>query len=143
MLLKKVDTSKIEKPLEEVDPPWPFNHSLYLFGKRHWLRVRCNEIVNSATFDSVVLTLIVISVLVLVVDGPRTPPDSSMGIAVARLNIVLTIAFTIEMTVKIIALTFVATPTAYIRLGWNVLDFCIVVATILASELRRPLALIR
>ena len=42
-----------------------------------------------------------------------------------------TIAFTVEATLKIIAYGFAFTPKAYLKSGWNVLDFSIVCVSLL------------
>ena len=47
-------------------------------------------------------------------------------------DLVITIIFTFEMVLKIIALGFAFHKHAYLRNGWNVLDFCIVLVSLIA-----------
>ena len=124
-------TEAVEK--ENLDAPWPTNHSLYIFGPRHPVRRFCKTLASSVAFDKVILWLIVFSAIALTVDTPRTDPDSLVGVAVWRFNRLLTVAFVVEAFIKIVAETFMSTPTAYIRTGWNALDFAIVIATVMSS----------
>ena len=47
------------------------------------------------------------------------------------MNYWMTAFFVLEMTLKIIMLGFVLTPKAYLTDPWNILDFCIVLISIL------------
>ena len=50
-------------------------------------------------------------------------------------DIVLTILFTIKMVLKIASFGFFAHKGSYLRNGWNILDFVIVIVSILALVL--------
>jgi hypothetical protein len=52
------------------------------------------------------------------------------------LEIAFVAIFALEAVIKIAALGFVAHPRAYLRSGWNALDFTVVVISILAYALR-------
>ena len=81
--------------------PWPRNHSLFLFGKFHPFRKACKKLAEDKTFDFIMLLLILISALVLIVDVPRTSADSSLGVLIFWTNLALTVAFTLELLIKV------------------------------------------
>ena len=55
-------------------------------------------------------------------------------------DLIVTVVFTFEMVVKVIALGFVLHPGSYLRISWNVLDFAIVIISLI-SVATGPLAL--
>ena len=58
---------------------------------------------------------------------------SAFNQVVDETELFFTIAFTIEAVLKIIAMGFALSPGAYLREGWNVLDFLVVVSGLLNS----------
>ena len=73
-------------------------------------------------FDRIVLAVIVINCVFLALDNEiQFISDSS-----ALIDNVFLIIYTIEMTLKIIAMGFVMKPHSYLRDGWNILDFTVV-----------------
>ena len=89
-------------------------------------------------FDSVIMTLIIISSITLVIGGPVEDPNHGVIIFISYLDNCFTVLFTIEMMIKIIALGFFTTNekmskkgfTAYITNPWNTLDFIVVIASL-------------
>lgn len=89
-------------------------------------------------FDTVIMTLIIISSITLVIGGPVENPDDGLIIFISYLDNCFTVLFTIEMLIKVIALGFISTNktmankghTAYLRNPWNVLDFIVVIASL-------------
>ena len=102
----------------------------------------CNnlkQIVSSSLFNNFILVAIILnSILIACVDyrfvddnyQPRT--DGSLrNDAIEKAEIVFTIFFATECLLKSIAFGFVRGKQAYVKDGWNVLDFIIVLASIL------------
>lgn len=58
---------------------------------------------------------------------PTFYDDFSYGVLQEKIEYVFLVIFTVECVMKIIAYGFVAHPGAYLRNGWNLLDFTIVV----------------
>lgn len=89
-------------------------------------------------FEGVIMSLILISSITLVIDGPLSNPDDGVIVFVGYLDNCFTVLFTIEASIKIIALGFLFTnqkvinkgQTAYLRNPWNILDFIVVVASL-------------
>jgi hypothetical protein len=103
------------------------DYSLYVFGKDSALRQWCEKITSNPKFDNSIIVVILISSVTLAIDDPKIHPDTSYMPALAALNVVFTIIFTIEMVLKIISNGFFLNgPTSYLCGGWNRLDFVIV-----------------
>lgn len=67
-------------------------------------------------------------------DNPLNDPNSEMSKVLENIDFVFTFLFFIEAAIKIIALGFLFTSIdaqAYIRNGWNFLDFIVVMASLL------------
>jgi hypothetical protein len=101
------------------------------------------DLALNSRFNNTILVLIMFSSLVLAMECPATQDpdhenskydddtDDIWGTAFLILEIIFTTAFTIEAIVKCIAFGFVMHPNSYLRSGWNVLDFIVVIAAIL------------
>ena len=69
----------------------------------------------------------------LIVDNPLYNPNSSLSKALDQINFVFTFLFFVEMWAKVIALGFISSSiqiNPYIRNGWNILDFIVVLASL-------------
>ena len=81
----------------------------------------------------IVMMLIVMSTLLLMLDNPLNDEDSVMAQWLARIDIVITIAFFFESIINIIFLGFLFNgPHSYLKDSWNVLDFVIVVFSLVS-----------
>ena len=96
-------------------------------GPRSALRARCREIIEHPVVDTLLLLSVIVSSLLLVVDTPRLDPNSELAALLMWLNAVFTIIFTLEAALKATAFGVYWTRFAYLRNGWNVLDFVILV----------------
>lgn len=85
------------------------------------------------------MSLIIISSITLVIDNPLTDPEAPLIVFVGYLDNCFTVLFTLEATIKIIAMGFLFNNpilkergiTAYIRNPWNMLDCIVVVASVI------------
>ena len=106
--------------------------SLGIFPVKHPLRQSIAKFVLHPSFDHCILFLIMISSLMLAVESPLWDPNSAVSKAFLKTDIVMTVAFTMEMLLKIITLGFLLHSNSYLRSAWNVLDFVIVIVSILS-----------
>lgn len=83
-------------------------------------------------FDNTILVLIVLSSVALAIDSPLLDPESSLAIVLLYADWVMTILFTIEFLLKCIAMGFLFNRGAYLTDGWNLLDFVIVIVSIMS-----------
>lgn len=90
-------------------------------------------------FEGVILTLIVLSSITLALDDPMSDPESSLVIFLSYVDNCFTILFTLEAIIKIVAMGFLFNNaelrakgiSPYFRDAWNVLDFVVVVSSLL------------
>jgi voltage-dependent calcium channel L type alpha-1D len=121
---------KFSKSVGTIFPLNP-QPTLGIFGPLNPIRDACAQMVADPLFDKVVLVLIVISTITLLMDNPLDDPNSQKVRSLVIIDGIMTFIFTMEMILKVIAIGFVAQEGAYLRNGWNVLDFIIVVISIL------------
>lgn len=104
--------------------------ALCCLSAKNPLRRGCAAIVSHAWFDRFITFLIIVSSIVLAIDNPLRDPDSTMGRALAAVELVTTILFTVEFLLKVCASGFYFMPLAYLRDPWNVLDFVVVLVSV-------------
>ena len=117
--------------------------SLGIFSWANPVRVFCANVVMHPYFEPVVLVLILVSTLFLVMDMPHFSEKTTLRQIMKVFNYIFTASFTIEMLLKIVSMGFCksktpknfALSTPYMRDGWNVLDFFIVLVSIAAITL--------
>jgi hypothetical protein len=115
------------------------DRSLCLFSYTGPVRRTCIRIMHHKLFENTVLALILISSLQLGLDWQGYPASHPIKTVFLVADIVFAILFTLELAVKVIANGFLFSSNrklpAYLRSGWNVLDFIVV----LVSWVRPPL----
>jgi len=107
--------------------------SLCLFAEDNAFRKQIVKVAQSSHFDNCIIFCILISSTALVFESPVNDPDS-LGVQImAKLDYFTTVIFTIEAMIKIIATGFLFNgPKSYMLLSTNVLDFIIVVPSVLS-----------
>uniref|UniRef100_A0A5K3EG50 Ion_trans domain-containing protein n=1 Tax=Mesocestoides corti TaxID=53468 RepID=A0A5K3EG50_MESCO len=114
--------------------------ALFCLGLRNPLRKMCIGIVEWKPFEYLILITILGNCFAL---GSHTPyPDgdsNGTNSILEKVENVFIVIFTIECFLKIIALGFVMHPGAYLRNGWNILDFSIVCLGLLQPLLQKML----
>lgn len=121
--------------------------SLYLFGEGSRVRLACVRTVAHPWFDRLVLLLILLNSIVLalvdwsVIDEDPSSEDVGEPIAEGswrntlfyETEIIFTIMFALEFVLKATAQGFILGRGAYLRDAWNVLDFLVVVTSLMTS----------
>ena len=105
--------------------------SLGIFSPENGFRKLCRDVAEAGWFDTFIILLIIASSICLMLDVPRLDPESDLKAMLVKLNYWFTGLFVMEMMLKIVAYGFISTPKAYLKQGWNILDFCIVMISIL------------
>ena len=78
------------------------------------------------------LVLIIVSSILLAIDNPLNDPNGDLSITLGYLDLIITILFVLECWIKIVSFGFALNgPDSYIRNGWNVLDFFIVIISLI------------
>ncbi|KAE9253486.1 hypothetical protein PF002_g3305 [Phytophthora fragariae] len=108
----------------------PQGRSLYIFGPYNPLRKFAWNIVSHPRFDSAILGFVIASTACVALDNPLSAPDSTFVVVVGYVDSVFAAIFVLEVVIKIIARGLCLHPTAYLRNGWNVMDFVITAVAI-------------
>ena len=128
--------AELQPDIEEEtnDKAIPESSSLFIFSPTNAFRVLCNEIRIYWLFDPVILFCILASSICLAAEDPVDINAPENGV-LAYFDFVFTGIFTIEMLLKIVSLGFIVHTGAYLRDGWNVLDFVAVCASLISIGL--------
>lgn len=109
------------------------DRSFFLFTKTSCLRRNCTRFTCSNRFEWGILTIIFISSLKLIWETYlfEEPPESTKLVISSDLDIFFTCVFLCEFLLKAITLGFVLDKGTYLRDSWNILDFVIIIFSLL------------
>ncbi|XP_039083443.1 voltage-dependent L-type calcium channel subunit alpha-1S [Hyaena hyaena] len=114
-----------KKPGPEILPRPP--RALFCLTLQNPLRKACINIVEWKPFETIILLTIFANCVALAVYLPMPEDDNNtLNLGLEKLEYFFLIIFSIEAAMKIIAYGFLFHQDAYLRSGWNVLDFIIV-----------------
>ncbi|KAJ9583022.1 hypothetical protein L9F63_022638, partial [Diploptera punctata] len=117
-------------------PPDRPQRALFCLPLKNPIRKLCIDVVEWKPFEYLILLTIFANCVALAVYTPYPNSDSnSTNLYLEKIENVFLAIFTVECVMKIIAYGLVAHPGAYLRNGWNLLDFTIVVIGLLSSAL--------
>ena len=108
-------TAKVHKPLYDGIE---CEDSLYLFNKINYFRIFIYKIVTHHNFETFIQTFIVISSLKLAVDT-YIDSSSDVGLASAKIDIVINVVFFCECAMKIISFGFFLDDNSYLSESWS------------------------
>jgi hypothetical protein len=94
------------------------------------------QIVTNPKFDTVILVFIIISSLLMAFDDPLSDPRSVWSLIKGYCDLCFTVIFLAECVFKIMAWGFLCGRKAYLKSGWNILDFIIVAFSLLDLALK-------
>ncbi|XP_031294729.1 voltage-dependent L-type calcium channel subunit alpha-1S isoform X2 [Camelus dromedarius] len=114
-----------KKPVPEVLPRPP--RALFCLTLENPVRKACISVVEWKPFETIILLTIFANCVALAVYLPMPEDDNNtLNLGLEKLEYFFLIVFSIEAAMKIIAYGFLFHQDAYLRSGWNVLDFIIV-----------------
>ncbi|XP_046683031.1 muscle calcium channel subunit alpha-1-like isoform X6 [Homalodisca vitripennis] len=118
-------------------PPERPQRALFFFTLKNPLRKLCIDVVEWKPFEWLILFTIFANCVALAVFTPYPNSDSNITNAyLEKIEYIFLVIFTVECVMKIIAYGFIAHSGAYLRNGWNLLDFTIVVIGMLSTLLQ-------
>ena len=101
--------------------------SLYIFRKDNKFRRKSFDIIQSRHFEHLILIVIVLSSIKLVIDTYFKADDNEYNTISDIIDIIFTSFFTLECLLKIVSLGFIMESNSYLRETWSILDFIIVI----------------
>ena len=126
------NSDEIAKATAAQELPPLHGRSLFCLGPNNSLRIMCHTLVENKWFTRIILVLICISTITLALETPLDDPEGDKLRVLGYIDLFMTVAFTFEAVVKIVAAGFAFTgKDSYIRDAWNILDFSIVLAALL------------
>ncbi|XP_018043907.1 PREDICTED: muscle calcium channel subunit alpha-1 isoform X5 [Atta colombica] len=133
-----VSKSAQKKPVRRGAKPPPDRpvRALFCLALTNPVRKLCIKVVEWKAFEYLILMTIFANCVALAVYTPYPCSDSNLtNQYLEKIEYVFLVIFTVECVMKIIAYGFVAHPGAYLRNGWNLLDFTIVVIGMVSTVL--------
>jgi hypothetical protein len=116
-----------DKVLVEREPK-----SIYLFAVDNLIRVGMIKLSEWKLFDYFIMTCILCNSITLACyDYNDRDVKTKRNQILEQLGSVFTIIFTLECLIKIVAMGFFKHKTAYLRDGWNTIDFVVVLTGML------------
>ena len=107
-----------------------------MFSKKNFIRRICWNIIINDFFEGVILFIICVAALVLAIETYfLNNTDPTIEAVFYWIDIFFTIAFTTESVIKSISLGLILEPDSYLRDAWNILDFIIVVFSLIDLSL--------
>lgn len=99
---------------------WRRDKAFWLLSPDSFLRSTCQRIVDHWTFDYIVLCVIMMSSVIMVIE-PNPKPGDVYGVIESALSV----AYIVEMLVRMTAHCVYFSDNSYFSDGWNVIDFVI------------------
>ncbi|XP_035739036.1 muscle calcium channel subunit alpha-1-like isoform X3 [Vespa mandarinia] len=127
-----------KRPARRAGKPPPDRpiRALFCLPLQNPIRKLCIGVVEWKPFEWLILMTIFANCIALAFYTPYPFGDSNQtNQYLEKIEYVFLVIFTAECIMKIIAYGFVAHPGAYLRNGWNVLDFTIVVIGMMSTVL--------
>ena len=111
--------------------------SLYFLKKNSFFRVVLYRIVRSSLFENFILLMIIISSMKLALDTYfiSDSADSAQIVASNAIDYVFNVIFICECLTKVLSFGFVVDEGSYLRENWNVMDFFIVMSSLIDMSL--------
>ena len=107
--------------------------SLYMFNVGNPIRKACDKIIHYKLFDQFIILLIIFSTITLAFEHPLDDPNSEKMEVLKKIDMAMTGIFCLEAALKIITFGFMMNGRgSYLLDSWNMLDFLIVVISVIS-----------
>jgi hypothetical protein len=95
------------------------------------LRICMTYIYDNRLFEYLSNTVVILTTIMLAIDSPIDDPNSLKQTVLMKLDIFVTTIFALEALIKICIFGFLFNGyKSYLRSGWNILDFFILIISI-------------
>ena len=109
--------------------------SFYLFSKRNKWRVFCMRVVRYHSFENVIIVAIFASSIKLAIETYFSGENGTAVVIMAGLDYFFNVFFALESLFKATAYGLFVDNNSYLRETWNILDFFIVMASVIDMSL--------
>jgi hypothetical protein len=119
---------------EETLEEYKKQKSLFIFAYDNKIRAFLREFTHNNYFSGFIYHMIALNSLLLILDAPDLE-DKYQKQTISNLLLLISIIFIFECTIKIIAHGFICGEKTFLKDGWNILDFIIVMFSIITMLL--------
>ncbi|XP_068563432.1 voltage-dependent R-type calcium channel subunit alpha-1E isoform X1 [Cebidichthys violaceus] len=131
---QRARTMALYNPIPVRENCFTVNRSLFIFGEDNVVRKYAKKVIEWPPFEYMILTTIIANCIVLALEQHLPGEDKTpMSKRLEKTEPYFIGMFCLEAGIKIIALGFVFHKGSYLRNGWNVMDFIVVLSGILAA----------
>ncbi|XP_024910062.1 voltage-dependent R-type calcium channel subunit alpha-1E [Cynoglossus semilaevis] len=131
---QRARTMALYNPIPVRENCFTVNRSLFIFGEDNIVRKYAKKITEWPPFEYMILATIIANCIVLALEQHLPGEDKTpMSKRLEKTEPYFIGMFCFEAGIKIIALGFVFHKGSYLRNGWNVMDFIVVLSGILAA----------
>ncbi|XP_069006576.1 voltage-dependent R-type calcium channel subunit alpha-1E [Embiotoca jacksoni] len=131
---QRARTMALYNPIPVRENCFTVNRSLFIFGEDNVVRKYAKKIIDWPPFEYMILATIIANCIVLALEQHLPGEDKTpMSKRLEKTEPYFIGMFCFEAGIKIIALGFVFHKGSYLRNGWNVMDFIVVLSGILAA----------
>jgi hypothetical protein len=107
--------------------------AFFILSSNNYFRRGLYKIVIHRFFDPFILSMILLSTILLAIDNPLDDPNGMQSNTLEIIDYVITAIFCMEAVLKIVVFGFVINgPESYLRVSWNIMDFIIVIFSIIS-----------
>ncbi|XP_074859500.1 voltage-dependent R-type calcium channel subunit alpha-1E [Carettochelys insculpta] len=131
---QRARTMALYNPIPVRQNCFTVNRSLFLFGEDNVVRKYAKKLIDWPPFEYMILATIIANCIVLALEQHLPEDDKTpMSRRLEKTEPYFIGIFCFEAGIKIVALGFVFHKGSYLRNGWNVMDFIVVLSGILAT----------
>ncbi|XP_062833807.1 voltage-dependent R-type calcium channel subunit alpha-1E isoform X3 [Anolis carolinensis] len=131
---QRARTMALYNPIPVRQNCFTVNRSLFIFGEDNIVRKYAKKLIDWPPFEYMILATIIANCIVLALEQHLPEDDKTpMSRRLEKTEPYFIGIFCFEAGIKIVALGFVFHKGSYLRNGWNVMDFIVVLSGILAT----------
>nr|XP_021141427.1 voltage-dependent R-type calcium channel subunit alpha-1E isoform X9 [Columba livia] len=131
---QRARTMALYNPIPVRQNCFTVNRSLFLFAEENIVRKYAKKLIDWPPFEYMILATIIANCIVLALEQHLPEDDKTpMSRRLEKTEPYFIGIFCFEAGIKIVALGFVFHKGSYLRNGWNVMDFIVVLSGILAT----------
>ncbi|XP_069497534.1 voltage-dependent R-type calcium channel subunit alpha-1E isoform X1 [Ambystoma mexicanum] len=131
---QRARTMALYNPIPVRQNCFTVNRSLFILGEDNALRKYAKKLIDWPPFEYMILATIIANCIVLALEQHLPEDDKTpMSRRLEKTEPYFIGIFCFEASIKVVALGFVFHKGSYLRNGWNIMDFIVVMSGILAT----------
>lgn len=133
-MASKKEAEEEQKEEEEKKAKAPKDRALFVLRKENKFRMWLTDIRLDPRFENYFTILIILNSFALAIDNPLHDPDSPLMAVLNILEYIFNLLFFIEAMILILSKGLIFNgPSSYLKNGWNILDFIVVIISFITT----------